>query len=80
MEGMPQVVNEAMDCGLPLIDTDGYPIPEVIEDEVTGFLALGTIWAPSWPSCGSLLTMKDATANKAGPRASARYLFSAKKG
>lgn len=38
MEGLPLAVIEAMSCGLPVIATDGYAMPEIIEDQVTGFL------------------------------------------
>lgn len=38
MEGLPLVVIEAMSCGLPVVATDGYSMPEVVEDQITGFL------------------------------------------
>jgi len=41
-EGMPKTLLEAMACGLVCIGTNVDGINEVIEDDVTGFLARGT--------------------------------------
>lgn len=38
MEGLPLAVIEAMSCGLPVIATNGYAMPEIIHDNETGFL------------------------------------------
>lgn len=38
LEGFGQVAIEAMACGTPVLATNGSALPEVVEDEVTGFL------------------------------------------
>jgi len=38
MEGIPVAIMEAMACGLPVVSTVHGGIPELIEDEVTGYL------------------------------------------
>lgn len=38
MDGIPNVIIEAMLAGLPVVSTKLSAIPEVVEDEVTGFL------------------------------------------
>ncbi|MHC5830971.1 MAG: glycosyltransferase, partial [Nostoc sp.] len=41
-EGLPIALVEAMMCGRPAIATDVGGIPEVLEDNITGFLAGST--------------------------------------
>ena len=55
IEGMPLAVIEAMRCGLPIIATDGYAMPEVNVDQLTDFLyplddADAFVAASSWLS------------------------------
>ncbi|MFC1517252.1 glycosyltransferase [Candidatus Margulisiibacteriota bacterium] len=37
-EGIPNILKEALACGLPVISTKHAGVPEIIKDEVTGFL------------------------------------------